>query len=83
MACFDDCLREWSTGPLHTQNQIPGGPDGQTETDGSQGEGELELALAQGDAFHVIPRTGACFVDSLSCPRNAFVSDWFRPPVSL
>lgn len=83
IACSDDCLREWSSGPLHAHDQIPGGTDGQPETDGSQGEGELELALAHGDGFHAIPRTGSCFFDSLDCPRSTFISDWFRPPLLL
>jgi hypothetical protein len=79
-ACSDDCLRQWS-GPLQAHDQIPGGgPDGQTETDGSQGEGELEFTLAQGDGVYIIPRTGACFLDSATSPRTAFVFDWFRPP---
>jgi len=83
LACSDDCLREWSSCPLHAHDQIPGGTDGQPETDGSQGEGELELALAQGDGFHAIRRTGSCFFDNLNCPRSAFISDWFRPPALL
>jgi hypothetical protein len=80
MACSDDCLREWSSGPLHAHDQIPVGTDGQTETDGSQGEGELEMALAQGEGFSTILRTSSCAFDSLNCPRSTFVSDWFRPP---
>jgi hypothetical protein len=78
-AWSDDCLRQWSSIPLHAQDQVPGTPDGQTESD--QGEGELEeLALAQGEAFRIIHLTRACSLDSASCPRTAFVSDWFRPP---
>jgi hypothetical protein len=84
MACSDDCLREWSTSPLHAQDQIPAGTDGQTETDSSsQGEGELELALTYGLGSHVTPRMASRFFDGLDCPRNTFVSDWFRPPVLL
>lgn len=83
MACADDCLREWSTSPLQAQDRIPAGTDGQTETDGSQGEGELELAPAYGHGYHVIPRMARCVFDSLDCPRSTFVSDWFRPPVRL
>ena len=75
----DDCLRQWSAGPLQTHDQLPGPPHGQTESD--QGEGELEeLALAQGEAFRIIHLTRACSLDSASCPRTDFVSDWFRPP---
>jgi hypothetical protein len=77
--CSDDCLRQWSAGPLHAHDQLPGAPDGQTESD--QGEGELEeLALAQGEAFRIIHLTRTCILDSASCPRTDFVSDWFRPP---
>lgn len=80
-ACSDDCLREWSPGPLDARDHIPSGTDGPAETDGSQGEGEMEFTLAQGDGLQVIPRTGSCFFDSPSCPRQTFVSDWFRPPL--
>ena len=56
---------------------VPGSPEGETE--GDQGELE-ELALAQGEAFRVIHLRHRCMVDSTSCPRTDFVSDWFRPP---
>jgi|SRR5688572_26400591 hypothetical protein len=79
-ACSDDCLRQWSTGPLHAHDQIPGATDGQTESDGNQGEGELELGLAQGDAFRIIQPTGACILDNALCPRDNFSPDLFRPP---
>jgi hypothetical protein len=75
----DDCLRQWSSDPMHAQDQMPGAPDGQAETD--QGKGELEeFALAQGEAFRIIHLTRLCILDSASCPRPHFVSDWFRPP---
>jgi hypothetical protein len=55
---------------------MPGAADGQTD----QG-GELEeLALAQGEAFRIIHLAQLCSLDSASCPRTDFVSDWFRPP---
>jgi len=79
-ACLDDGVRERSGGPLHAQDQLPGTMDGQTETDGSAGEGEWELALAQSDGLRVILRTDVCSVDHAPCPRTTFVSDWFRPP---
>jgi hypothetical protein len=79
-SCSDDCLREWPHGPLHAQDQIPSGTDGQTEGDGSQEEGELEFALAQGSGFHFIHRIRSRFVDSWYCPREAFDSGLFRPP---
>ena len=78
-ACFDDCHRQWSTNPVHAQDQLPGSLDGQTESD--QGEGELdELAPAQGEPFGVIRHAGTCMLDHASCPRTQFASDWFRPP---
>ena len=74
-----DCLRQWSPGPLHAHDQLPGAPDGQTESD--QGESEFEeLALAQGEAFRIIHLTRTSIVHSPSCPRTDFASDWFRPP---
>lgn len=77
--CSDDCLRQWSAGPLHAHDQLPGAPDGQTESD--QGEGQLEeLALAQGEGLRIIHLARTCVLDSTSCPRTDFVSDWFRPP---
>ena len=79
MACFDDCLRQWSTDPVHAHDQLPGSPDGQTESD--QGEGELEeLALAQGVGLRVIDLAQTCVPDHVRCPRTHFTSDWFRPP---
>ena len=78
-ACADDCLRQWSTSPVHAHDQLPGSPDGQTETD--PGEGELEeLALAQGEGFRIIHLARTCILDTTSCPRTDFASDWFRPP---
>ena len=78
-ACSDDCLRQWSASPVHAQDQLPGSPDGQTETD--QGEGELEeLALAQGEGFRIVHLARICVLDHASCPRTDFASDWFRPP---
>ena len=78
-ACSDDCLPEWSTSPAHAHDQLPGSPDGQTESD--QGEGELEeLALAQGEAFRIVHLARTCTLDHASCPRTDFASDWFRPP---
>ncbi len=75
----DDCLRQWSAAPLQAHDQLPGAPDGQTESD--QGEGQLEeLALAQGEAFRIIHLARTCTLDSTSCPRRDFISDWFRPP---
>ena len=75
----NDCLRQWSPGPLQAHDQLPGAPDGQTESD--QGESELEeLALAQGEAFRIIHLTRTCILHSASCPRTDFASDWFRPP---
>lgn len=77
-AWSNDSLRQGSTGPVPAHDQLPGAPDGQTEAD--QG-GELEeLALAQGEAFRIIHLTRTCILDSTSCPRKDFVSDWFRPP---
>jgi hypothetical protein len=75
-ACSDGCV-PGSPGPLQADNQLPGSPEGETE--GDQGELE-ELALAQGEAFRVIHLRHRCMVDSTSCPRTDFVSDWFRPP---
>lgn len=78
-ACADDCLRQWSTSPVHAHDQLPGSQDGQTETD--PGEGELEeLALAQGEGFRIIHLARTCILDHTSCPRTDFASDWFRPP---
>jgi hypothetical protein len=78
-ASADEFLDQWSTGPLHAHEQLPGTADGQPETD--QGEGELEeLALAQEDAFRIIHLARACILDSASCPRADFASDLFRPP---
>ena len=78
-ACSDDCLRHWSANPIQAQDQLPGSPDGQTESD--QGEGELEeVALAQGEAFRIIHLARICALDQASCPRTDFASDWFRPP---
>jgi len=78
-ACTDDCLRQWPISPVHAHDQLPGSPDGQTETDA--GEGELEeLALAQGEAFRIIHLARACVLDNTSCPRTDFAFDWFRPP---
>lgn len=75
----DDLLGQWSTGPLHTHDQLPDAADGQAETD--QGEGELEeLALAQGDAFRIVHFARAGVLESPSCPRTHFASDLFRPP---
>ncbi len=75
----DECLRQWSASPVHAHDQLPGSPDGQTETD--QGKGELEeLALAQGEAVRIIHLARICALDQASCPRTDFVSDWFRPP---
>ena len=78
MVCFDDGLRQWSASPVHAHDPLPGTPDGQTEAD--QG-GELEeLALAQGEAFRIVPLAQTCHLDNAFCPRTNFVSDWFRPP---
>jgi len=78
-ACSDDCLPQGSTAPVHAYDQLPGAPDGETESD--QGEGELEaLALAQGEALRVIHLTRTCALDHASCPRTIVASDWFRPP---
>jgi hypothetical protein len=77
-ASADDFLDQWFTSPLHAHDQLPGAADGQAETD--QGEGELELALSQGDAFRIIHLARACIMDSASCPRADFASDLFRPP---
>ena len=75
----NDGLRLWSTGPLQAHDQLPGAPDGQTESD--QGESELEnLALAQGEAFRIIHLRRSCLLHNASCPRTDFASDWFRPP---
>ena len=75
----DDCLRQWSPSPLQAHDQLPGAPDGQTESD--QGKGELEeFALAQGEAFRILSFARTCILDSASCPRTQFVSGWFRPP---
>ena len=75
----NDCLCQWSPGPLQAHDQLPGTPDGQTESD--QGESELEeLALAQGEAFRIIHLSRTCVLHSSSCPRTAFAYDWFRPP---
>ena len=79
-ACADDCLVEWSNGPLDARDHIPGGPDGQTETDGNQGEAELDITLAQCTGFHILHSMRSSFADSDSCPRKAFDSDLFRPP---
>ena len=79
-ACSDDCLPEWSTNPVHAHDQLPGSPDGQTESD--QGEGELEeLALAQGEAIRIVHLMRSCVLDDTACPRTDFALDWFRPPV--
>jgi len=72
-------LRQWSTSPVHAHDQLPGSPDGQTETDPGEGEFE-ELALAQGEAFRIIHLARACVLDNASCPRTDFAFDWFRPP---
>jgi len=78
-ASADDFPGQWSAGPLHAHDQLPGAADGQPETD--QGEGELEeLALSQGDAVPIIHLARACILDSASCPRADFASDLFRPP---
>lgn len=78
-ACFDDCLRQWSTVPVHAHDQLPSPPDGQTESD--QGEGELEeLALPQREGLRVIDLAQTCVPDHVLCPRTHFASDWFRPP---
>ena len=78
-ACFDDCQRQWSTTPVHAHDQLPGSPDGQTESD--QGEGELEeLELAQREALRIVHLAQACVWDHASCPRTHFASDLFRPP---
>lgn len=78
-ASADEFLAQWSTGPLHAHDQLPGGADGQPETD--QGEGELEeLALSQGDAFRIIHLARVSILDGASCPRADFASDLFRPP---
>ena len=82
-ACSDDCLRQWSSGPLHGLDQYPGAQDSQTESDGSEGESALELALAQGDSLPVIYLTSSCVMDMSLCPKNAFLSDWFRPPTRI
>ena len=76
----NDCLRQWSPGPpLQAHDQLPGAPDGQTESD--QGESELEeLALAQGEAFRIIHLSRIRVLHSASCPRTDFTFDWFRPP---
>ena len=77
-AYTQDGLAQGST-PLHAQDQLPGAGDGQTEPD--QGKGELEeLALAQGEPFRIVRLTRSCIPDGASCPRTAFLSDWFRPP---
>jgi hypothetical protein len=82
-ACSDDCLRQWSSLPLHGHDQFPGTQDSQTEADGSEGESPLELALAQGDGLPVIHLTSSCALDTRLCPQNAFLSDWFRPPTDI
>ena len=82
-ACSNDCLSQWSTTPLHTQDQLPGGTDGQTESDGSQETGELEWALPQQDGLHVTSPTGQCVIGSASCTAKPFLSNWFRPPALL
>lgn len=75
----NDRLGHWSPGPLQAHDQLPGAPDGQTESD--QGESELEeLALAQGEAFRIIHLSRTCVVHNACCPRTDFASDWFRPP---
>ena len=79
-ASADDCLRQWSPSPFQAHDQLPGSPDGEAESDQENGELE-EFALAQGEAFRILPSTRACILDSTSCPRTDFVSDWFRPPV--
>jgi len=77
-ACFDDCLRQWSTDPVHVHDQLPGSPDSQ-ESD--QGEGELEeAALAQGEGLRVIDPAQAYVPDHVLCPRTHFTSDCFHPP---
>jgi hypothetical protein len=78
-ACADR-LVEWSNLPLDARDHIPGGTDGQTETDGNQGEAESEITLAQVTGFHILPSMRSSFADSCSCPRKAFDSDLFRPP---
>lgn len=74
----DDFPHPGSTGPVHAHDQLPGAPDGQPEAD--QGGEFEELALAQGEAFRIVHLTRTCILDSASCPRTDFVSDWFRPP---
>lgn len=78
-ACFDDCLRQWPTDLVHVHDQLPGSPDGQTESD--QGEGELEeLALAQREGLRVIDLARTHVPDHDLCPRTHFTSDCFHPP---
>jgi hypothetical protein len=38
------------------------------------------LALAHGDGWRIIHLSSARVLDSTSCPRPAFLSEWFRPP---
>jgi hypothetical protein len=78
MPTASDFLGLWPSDPLHAHDQLPVAADGQTETD--QGEGELELALPQGEAFRIIHLARARTQDSASRPRTNFVSDLFRPP---
>ena len=78
-ACSDDCLPEWSNGPLQAQDQTAGEADGQTETD-SQGESESEFTLARTAGPQLVYRMRSLFFDSCSCPRKPFDSDFFRPP---
>jgi hypothetical protein len=79
-ASSDDRWRGQSGEPLQSQDGLPGGADEQAEVDGSQEEGELEFTLAQGSGISAIPRIRPGFDDSVSCPREAFDSDLFRPP---
>ena len=73
----DDFPDQWSTGPLHSHDQLPGAADAQPETDQEEPE---ELAFSQGDAIRIIHLARACILDRASCPRTDFASELFRPP---
>jgi hypothetical protein len=53
--------------PVHAHDQLPGSPDGQTETD--PGEGELRNWRRPGKAFRIIHLARACVLDNASVRR--------------
>ena len=66
--------------PLYAQEPLQSETDEQAEFDGKEAGGEADYAVAQRSGTESLPLMYRRSEDAVSYPREAFVSDFFRPP---